>query len=78
MKISFTTEPAMFGFLTPGPLELLIILVILAIAVAVGMFVLVKSLSSKGGGENLVPCPDCARQVSRSAVSCPQCGRPLQ
>ncbi|MBU0640082.1 MAG: DUF3302 domain-containing protein [Planctomycetes bacterium] len=26
---------------------------------------------------NLVPCPDCGRQVSRSAKACPNCGRPL-
>lgn len=81
MKIPFSTEFAMFGFIgAPGPLEILIILVILAIpvGVAVGIFVLIKLLASKGGGENLVPCPDCGRQVSRLAVSCPQCGRPLQ
>lgn len=24
----------------------------------------------------LVPCPDCGRQVSTAALSCPQCGRP--
>lgn len=24
----------------------------------------------------LVPCPDCAREVSTSALACPQCGRP--
>ncbi|MEE9602904.1 MAG: hypothetical protein V3V75_06340 [Thermoguttaceae bacterium] len=70
----------MFGFFAPGPLEIIIVLFIVAIpvAVGVGVFVLVKLLGSKGGGEDLVPCPDCGRPVSRSAVSCPQCGRPLQ
>ncbi len=29
-------------------------------------------------GPNLYPCPDCGRMVSRSATTCPQCGRPLQ
>ena len=27
---------------------------------------------------NLLPCPDCGRNVSRLATSCPQCGRPLK
>jgi hypothetical protein len=26
---------------------------------------------------SLYPCPDCGRHVSRLAVTCPQCGRPL-
>src|SRR6478609_5295145 len=25
----------------------------------------------------LLPCPDCGRQVSTEAVSCPQCNRPI-
>jgi hypothetical protein len=25
----------------------------------------------------LTPCPDCGHSVSRSAMSCPSCGRPL-
>jgi hypothetical protein len=25
----------------------------------------------------LIPCPDCAREVSSLAPSCPQCGRPM-
>jgi hypothetical protein len=29
-------------------------------------------------GENLYPCPDCGRMVSRQAVTCPKCGSPLQ
>jgi hypothetical protein len=29
-------------------------------------------------GQNLYPCPDCGRMVSRSAPTCPQCGRPQQ
>ncbi|MBV1709374.1 MAG: hypothetical protein KMY54_05915 [Erysipelothrix sp.] len=26
----------------------------------------------------LTTCPDCAREVSKLAVTCPHCGRPLQ
>jgi predicted amidophosphoribosyltransferase len=25
----------------------------------------------------MIPCPDCGREVSRSAVACPGCGRPI-
>jgi hypothetical protein len=28
-------------------------------------------------GTGLIPCPDCGHSVSRSATSCPSCGRPL-
>src|SRR5262249_22317802 len=31
----------------------------------------------ESGGANLRPCPDCGRQVSRLAPSCPSCGRPF-
>jgi uncharacterized protein (DUF983 family) len=27
---------------------------------------------------NLKPCPDCGREVSKSAKSCPQCGRAMK
>jgi predicted amidophosphoribosyltransferase len=27
--------------------------------------------------QNLIPCPDCGRQVSKLAASCPSCGRPM-
>jgi hypothetical protein len=30
------------------------------------------------GTENLIPCPDCGKQVSRIAESCPDCGRPIK
>lgn len=26
---------------------------------------------------NLIPCPDCGRQLSPRAVACPQCGAPV-
>lgn len=26
----------------------------------------------------LVTCPDCSREISSAAASCPQCGRPMQ
>ena len=25
----------------------------------------------------LAPCPDCKRVISRSAIACPNCGRPI-
>lgn len=28
-------------------------------------------------GTRLTPCPDCGHHVSRSAMSCPSCGRPF-
>jgi predicted amidophosphoribosyltransferase len=28
--------------------------------------------------QNLIACPDCDKQVSRIAESCPHCGRPLK
>jgi hypothetical protein len=27
---------------------------------------------------HLYPCPDCKRMVSQQAVTCPECGKPLQ
>ena len=70
---------AMFGI---GPMEMLIVgfvaLLMLGGVVAV-VVVLVSSQSRKStpSNPNLTPCPDCGRLVSRRAVSCPQCGRPL-
>lgn len=26
---------------------------------------------------NLIPCPDCGREISPQAPTCPQCGRPF-
>lgn len=31
----------------------------------------------EASGARLIPCPDCGHSVSRSATSCPSCGRPL-
>lgn len=70
---------AMFGI---NPMELMIVgfvaLLMLGGVVAVVM-VLVNSQarSSTPSNPNLTPCPDCGRFVSRQAISCPQCGRPL-
>jgi hypothetical protein len=33
--------------------------------------------STSTEGPSLVPCPDCRREVSRLAINCPGCGRPL-
>lgn len=42
--------------------------------VAQGLTPEVRMMSS----EALVPCPDCAHDVSRLAETCPSCGRPLR
>lgn len=70
----------MFGL---NPTELLIVgfvaLLMLGGVVAV-VIILVnsQSRSSTPSNPNLTPCPDCGRFVSRLAISCPQCGRPLK
>jgi hypothetical protein len=54
-------------------------LVPVAVVVAVALIVILSTKSSKHQNRsNLDPCPDCGRMVSRSAVTCPHCGRPLQ
>ncbi len=70
----------MFGI---SPVELLVIgaigLLFLAPAVVVVAILVNKGQRSSNArsNPNLAPCPDCGRLVSRQAVSCPQCGRPL-
>jgi len=46
-------------------------------AVAAIAFALIVGQRRTSGDANLTPCPDCGRMVSRLAVACPQCGRPL-
>lgn len=70
---------AMFGV---SPIELMIVgfvsLLMLGGVVAVVMILVnSQSRSSTPSNPNLTPCPDCGRFVSRLAISCPQCGRPL-
>ena len=71
----------------PGPVEVVIflvlgvLLVIVLIAVA-GVVVFAfkgKKPGTACGRQNtkLQPCPDCGREVSRRAASCPGCGCPL-
>jgi hypothetical protein len=67
----------MFGI---GVVELLIIGLVGTGAIVSLVLVVVfaaKRSSNPGVNPNLVPCADCGRLVSRQAVSCPQCGRPL-
>jgi predicted amidophosphoribosyltransferase len=35
-------------------------------------------VNSSVGNQNLIPCPDCGKWISKMAVSCPNCGRPLK
>ena len=62
-------------------LHWLILLVVvgacLAIPVAI-VILLLMLVGKRPSGPNLVPCPDCGRQVSRLAAACPHCGRPLK
>jgi hypothetical protein len=72
-----------------GAFSLLHILILLAIAglfigVPVLIVLLCVSSNRRNSGihdfnnPNLTPCPDCGKYVSRLAVSCPNCGRPLK
>jgi len=71
---------AMFGI---GPVELLIIGVVLlillgAVVVPVVLIVLLQRKKQSPPNPNLSPCPDCGWLISRQAISCPQCGRPIK
>ena len=54
--------------------------------IALVVFLLCQSACRKNSGTrdgdannpNLTPCPDCRKYVSRLAVNCPNCGRPLK
>jgi hypothetical protein len=70
----------LLGFFGIGPLELIILLFLLALlTVGVGGAIAVAVIVSRKSQANpsLTSCPDCQRSVSRIAVTCPGCGRPL-
>jgi hypothetical protein len=72
--------PVPLGFITPGPLDLLIGAFCLGFVGLVVLVVLLLVLRPKPGvppNPNLYPCPDCGRPLSRSASTCPGCGRPV-
>lgn len=56
-----------FGVL--GVIALLIIALVVVLAVKAGR--------TPAANSNLYPCPNCRRQVSRAAPTCPHCGTPL-
>jgi hypothetical protein len=61
----------------------LLILVVLCGAVAAAIALLVfwgvrLSSSRHAGNPNLHPCPDCGRQISVRATTCPHCGGPVK
>jgi cytochrome c-type biogenesis protein CcmH/NrfF len=71
----------MFGI---GITELLVLVLILAlmvvpivIVIAVVYFVIRAQKQTVAQTGNLMRCPDCSSQVSRSAEVCPHCGRPI-
>ena len=75
-----------FGFFPgiPGPVELVIflamgVMVLIAVAGVVVFAFKGKKPGTACGRQNtkLQPCPDCGREVSRRAASCPGCGCPL-
>ena len=63
-----------------GLFELIIIAVIVLVPVVIGIAFLVAVLSgraAKRSNPNLTLCPDCGRQISKRASSCPHCGGPV-
>lgn len=40
----------------------------------------VDNASGEGAAPNgaLIKCPDCGKEISRSALACPNCGRPMK
>jgi hypothetical protein len=69
------------GFGMPGIFELLIIGCVLAIPVAVVLIVLLsqrRTFTHDPHNPNLRPCPDCGRQISIRANTCPHCGGPVK
>ena len=70
----------MFGI---GHTELLILglfcfVVPLVVVGVVLVVVMTNSKRTSPQNANLIPCPDCGRQVSPAAASCPHCGRPFK
>jgi cytochrome c-type biogenesis protein CcmH/NrfF len=66
-----------------GISELLILVVVLSlmvipavIVIVVIYFVMRAQRQSAVQSSNLMRCPDCNLEVSRSAKACPHCGRP--
>jgi predicted amidophosphoribosyltransferase len=63
-------------------MELLVLFAMLVCPVAiVGVVLAVVFLTTKarrGAEGNLIPCPDCGRQISVLADNCPNCGRPMK
>jgi hypothetical protein len=71
---------AMFGI---SPLELLIVGVVALVmlggaVVPVVLIVYFARKRSPAPTADLAPCPDCGPLLSRQAITCPQCGRPMQ
>ena len=71
----------MFGIFGVGPIELLVVgcvaLVPVLIICAVVLLVRNSGKAKQIPNERLGTCPDCGRQVSLLALSCPGCGRPF-
>jgi hypothetical protein len=65
---------------TFGIVHWLIIAAILMVMIGgpLAVLLIVYLVFRPKAGENLSPCPDCGRMVSRQAATCPKCGKPLQ
>ena len=67
--------PEIFIILVLG---VLLVIVLIAVAWVVSAFKGKKPGTARGRQNiKLQPCPDCGREVSRKAASCPGCGCPL-
>lgn len=69
----------MMGISLIGLLIIVGVLGLLVVGVVVVVVVVLTTSQRRNitDGPNLFPCPDCGRQVSRLAKSCPHCGRPF-
>jgi len=72
----------MMGIGSAETIILLLISVVMYGGLAAGVLALVRVVRNTTPpplppGASLFPCPDCGRNVSRLATTCPQCGRPL-
>ena len=71
----------------PGPMEVVIVvaiglIVLLPIVIGIGAVVFAISSSRRRNAPqstkpHLMPCPDCGKEVSLKAVTCPHCGASL-
>jgi len=70
----------MIGFMGIGQTELILlgILCLVPLAAIVVVAIAISVSRRRTTNENLEPCPDCRRLVSKQAAACPQCGRPLR